>query len=996
MIGRLWRDMNTWGNSVEASVRKVFTGVGIPDTKMQRAPSDAELPNLSDSDHEGAQSGRGDSDNSLINAAVQSGESVSDADTPPPVDKSIQIPNDMFAAARIGDVARMTALINEAERENLWGKAFGIPKRDLIIAAIDNEQYVIVNCLLEKQPSLLAALKAHEMTKRPSYLPALVRLAAANGDISVIRHALSEEPGMDLAPALYAAALMGHQDTVTYLLEKKAHPDTVMMDGETVISAVRKQRNTKNADCIRQLLANSAQSTHTFFEAVYRDQKSTVEAYLEDGMNPDLSYEGATPLVLAIYQRHFDMARLLVNRGASPDVEGDIPDEKQGRITTTPMRLSLHQAEPDGELISMLVPKSVDVENLMSNRVISGDEDSVVFLLEHGFSVLRTVSGVSLLALAAQYHQRLSLLPGSTVRAGIEQMIHILLTKYYVSYDEHLTILRDALGESMASGNADCVRLILNSPIIKREVFGVVARGESDVLHGLLQHGFDKTATNEEGQSLLVVAAKTGQDGVSRVLLDWENDEKAKKQYAESAMPAAIQDGQGQAVTVLLANGADVNVALQLAVSHGREDMVSMTLAHGAEVDFVPVGGESALTLARNNKNDVITRLLTPKSAAAKAELVAAGKLKNTAQVNMLLSQGVDREQSYADALRSDDAAFVETMLACGCKADDVVTGGEVSALTLARARGKPDVIKCLTANSKTAIDEFECAVRAVDFIRMNQLLLEGVAVTAISDAHEGCIGARWRFLEAQENGVVGYPQLADLMNRRRVEQVGLWRSACVLAAKNIPDHPRLRALSEEILLLKAESGSLHSGCAPFVASLEKLRDDLRTAINKEGKHATHDDAKPSVAVTAAEKTTKLLIDLRQPKSAGIDDEDFRVQRVAIVREYENSFKNIPGWKIFLKACAAVCIAAVGFVVGAAVGMGVGVALGAWSGPGAFVTGALGLLGGAYSGAVLGVAVGAAATGIIAGVGSGALLFHRPRIQRDVGDVVSCAKQFCR
>ena len=179
-----------------------------------------------------------------------------------------------------------------------------------------------------------------------------------------------------------------------------------------------------------------------------------------------------------------------------------------------------------------------------------------------------------------------------------------------------------------------------------------------------------------------------------------------------------------------------------------------------------------------------------------------------------------------------------------------------------------------------------------------------------------------------------------------------------------------------------------------FITALKNLHAELKSDFNKQNKLDPQAIA-TSAAMKTAKETNKMVSDLRAKRKTDYDDTDYRDSDIDInrIKAYEKRCKQITGGNHFLKAVAAVALAAIGLVLGAVIGAGIGIAAGAWSGPGAVVTGAIGLVKGSVTGATVGLAAGAAITGISAGALGGHLLFKSNRLAKNVDQVVKKAKQ---
>ena len=203
-----------------------------------------------------------------------------------------------------------------------------------------------------------------------------------------------------------------------------------------------------------------------------------------------------------------------------------------------------------------------------------------------------------------------------------------------------------------------------------------------------------------------------------------------------TALIMAAQDGHVEAVRLLLAAGANVNLqaqngvtALIMAAQNGHADVIRLLLANGANVNMQrPNGGTALMSAAYNGHADVIRLLL------------AAG-----ANVDMQRSDGVTALMSAA---YNGHVEAVRLLLAAGAELLVGPAGGELSAaenamiqtaLTELEAR-KVAFLAAAEAGNLAKINELiELPIRGDRRLVMNQALL---AVAQNSDLENAQFGA--------------------------------------------------------------------------------------------------------------------------------------------------------------------------------------------------------------------------------------------------------------
>ena len=196
-----------------------------------------------------------------------------------------------------------------------------------------------------------------------------------------------------------------------------------------------------------------------------------------------------------------------------------------------------------------------------------------------------------------------------------------------------------------------------------------------------------------------------------------------------------------------------------------------------------------------------------------------------------------------------------------------------------------------------------------------------------------------------------------------------------------------------------ARDNAQKANIIPLKAALSKLTDALEVSLKKHSMaiHHISDAAKKTAAIgklqisdmaNTMRAVNELVVTLNDPKPEEMSDEAFKASQMKAIEAFSTKTQKTSLGSKILKTIGMVCFAAIGFVAGAAIGMGIGIAAGAWTGPGAFITGAIG----AASGAVIGAA---AATAVATGVASGLFMFKTPfGMRHDARNVASAAKHF--
>src|SRR5690625_5514757 len=139
--------------------------------------------------------------------------------------------------------------------------------------------------------------------------------------------------------------------------------------------------------------------------------------------------------------------------------------------------------------------------------------------------------------------------------------------------------------------------------------FHVIARrGDVDVREAFLDAGLNPSLINENGHSLLMIAAYNEQAGMVDLLAARGADVDSPDNSGNTPVMGLCFKGDRQTVARLLGLGADPNAsnnagatALMMAVMFGQREIAEMLLKHGADVEARDASGRTAADIARMN-----------------------------------------------------------------------------------------------------------------------------------------------------------------------------------------------------------------------------------------------------------------------------------------------------------------------------------------------------------------------------------------------------------
>lgn len=149
-------------------------------------------------------------------------------------------------------------------------------------------------------------------------------------------------------------------------------------------------------------------------------------------------------------------------------------------------------------------------------------------------------------------------------------------------------------------------------------------KGVEELIDRVVREGLlDSNAADDQGRTLLMLAAFNGHTSLCRRLLGYSADIRRKDSIGRTALMYAATGPHVDTVRVLLDAGADVNAAdigerwtaLMFAAAEGQTAVVQLLLERGADPELRDADQDRAIEFARRNGHIETARVLQGASA---------------------------------------------------------------------------------------------------------------------------------------------------------------------------------------------------------------------------------------------------------------------------------------------------------------------------------------------------------------------------------------------
>ena len=248
----------------------------------------------------------------------------------------------------------------------------------------------------------------------------------------------------------------------------------------------------------------------------------------------------------------------------------------------------------------------------------------------------------------------------------------------------------------------------------------LVQQGEVQPVTEALAVGVDVNQLDEDGETLLNLASKCGDEAMVRALLAAGADVNKTSRAGIPPLLVAIARENELLVQLLLEAGAEANAVIDgepliyIAVKTGLQEMARILLAHGANPNTPNADGVFALAVAaQENQEDAVKYLLDAGADAnatfrlngRRTALCVASQHGHAEIVKLLLAAGADPRGNGTEltppllaAAQNDYVNIMQLLLEAGASVDDswLKNGKQVRAMDLAMEYKRAAAVRCL------------------------------------------------------------------------------------------------------------------------------------------------------------------------------------------------------------------------------------------------------------------------------------------------------------
>jgi ankyrin repeat protein len=484
-----------------------------------------------------------------------------------------------------------------------------------------------------------------------------------------------------------------------------------------------------------------------WFEAAKMGDLDRVNEFIENGADINLQigdeYYNFSALMFASAAGHFEVARLLIENGASVDIEDDTGITaltfaainghvsivrlliKNGAIINPPNEYddftTLGEAAKRGhvDVIRLLIDNGAHVNQAgfgertaLDNASIGGHFEIAKLLIENGATVNHLRSkGESALT--------------DAVLGGYIEIVKLLIENgAFINHADELGFT--ALDKACTVGNVAILGLLFEggATINHAHKAGFTALAEAsyvgnlEIVRFLINIGANVNIADASGRTAVHRASLGGHVEIVRLLIENRADVSRVDRQGWTALVSAAKEGHVEVVELLIENGATISAASVSAIAEALKQacrkrairVSELLIENGASVDTIDLNERSALSEASEKGDIEIMKILLTNGAdinreipwreGSDAAIVLASREGKLDAVRLLLDYGADVRLGNPLMFAAERGNTEIVSLLLSKMADvDAETLGIQNALNRAAERGHIDCMTILIAH---------------------------------------------------------------------------------------------------------------------------------------------------------------------------------------------------------------------------------------------------------------------------------------------------------